>query len=247
MTKKEIDDQKKRALREKFEKHVNQLPLWDLFQIYFYIKWFTLREKLSRLSWTWLVFQLEQDQAKSRKRTGGLLMKRKKLLFRHSGWAFVVGAVVALYISLNMFVEIPYALWLAVHNLLIICSLLLAAFVGYQYRLFAIPFTWMLLAVVLFFAVIMALYLGSYASTTAFLADRMVWIPFFYDDYNYHGFRSVTEYLNHEDNYRELFQLQIFSFSMGSVMYLAAGSVGYGIKAILDRTRRTSGMAAAGN
>jgi hypothetical protein len=247
MTKQEIDDQKKRALREKFEKHVNQLPLWDLFQIYFYIKWFTFREKLSRLSWTWLVFQLGLDQTKSRKHTSGFLMNRKKLILRNSGWAFLVGGILALYTSLTMFMEMLYPLWLAVRNMLIICSLLLAAFVGYQYRLFAIPFKWMLLAVVLFLAVIMGLYLGSYAITTTFLADRMVWIPFFYDDYNYHGFRSVTEYLNHEDNYRELLQLQVFSFSLSSVMYFAAGSVGYGIKAILDRTRRTSGMAAAGN
>lgn len=247
MTKQEIDDRKKRALREKIEKNVNQLPLWDLLQIYFYIKWFTFREKLSGLSWTWFVFQAGLDQTKSRKRTSGFLMNGKKLTLRNGRWAFLVGSILALYISLTMFMEMTYPLWLAVHNLLIICSLLLAALVGYQYRLFVIPFKWMLVADVLFFTVIMAFYIGSYAITTTFLADRMVWIPFFYDDYNYHGFRSVTEYLSHEDNYRELLQLQIFSFSVSSVMYLAAGSVGYGIKAMLDRTRRTSGMAASGN
>lgn len=247
MTKQKIDDRKKRALREKIEKHVNQLPLWDLFQIYFYFKLFTFREKLSRLSWIWFVFQSELDQAKRHKRTSGFLVNIKKLTLRNGGWAFLVGSILALYTSLTMFLEIPYTLWLAIHNLLVISSFLLVAFVGYQYRLFAIPFKWMLLAVVLFFAVMMALYIGSYVITTTFLVDRMVWIPFFYHDYNYHGFRSVTEYLNYENNYRELLKLQIFSFSMSSVMYFAAGSGAYGIKAMLDRTGRTSGMAASVN
>jgi hypothetical protein len=91
--------------------------------------------------------------------------------------------------------------------------------------------------------VIMLLYIGSYIVTTTFLADRMVWIPFFYRDYNYHGPGSVTEYWNHENNYRELLKLQVFSFSISSVLYFAAGGLGYGIQVLMDKIQRSSGTA----
>jgi hypothetical protein len=87
------------------------------------------------------------------------------------------------------------------------------------------------------------LYIGSYTVTTAFFADKMIWIPFFYQDYNYHGFQSVTEYLNYENNYFELLQLQVFAFLMSSVMYFAAGSVGYIVKATIDKMPKASSMA----
>jgi hypothetical protein len=139
------------------------------------------------------------------------------------------------------------SMWLTIHNLLIICSLLWTAFVGYQYRLVAIPFKWLLVWIVFFFAVMMFLYIGSFVLTTTFFADRMVWIPFFYHDYNYHAFKSVTEYLNHENNYRELLELQLFSLLISSLMYFAAGSVGFTIKTMMDRARKASRMASSGS
>jgi hypothetical protein len=173
-------------------------------------------------------------------------MNKHKLISQNGIWALLMGGVLALYISLTTFVRMPYGLWLSFHNLLIVLSLLLAGFVGYRNRGFGFSFRFTLLSIAIFFAVTMFLYIGSYFMTTTFLADKMVWIPFFYHDYNYHGFQLVSDYLKHEDNDRELLKLQVFSFALSSVMYFAAGSLGYGIKAILDRTRRSSGVAQPG-
>ena len=158
----------------------------------------------------------------------------------------MTGGVLAAYISLTMFWQMPYDLWRAFNYLLVVVSLLLAASAGYQHRTFGASFKFMLLSITIFFMVIMLLYIGSYILTTTVLADRMVWIPFFYHDYSYHGFESVTEYLNHENNYRELLGLQVFSLSTSSVLYLAAGSLGYSLKALMDRTWDSSGMAPSG-
>ena len=164
-------------------------------------------------------------------------MKKSKLLSQSGGGAILIGGVLALYTSLTTFFQIPYGWWLAFHNLLVVISLGLAAFVGYKHRSFEVSFKFMLLAVAIFFSIIMLLYIGSYVMTTAFFADKMIWIPFFYHDYNYHGFESVASYLNHENNFRELLELQVFSFSIGSVMYFTAGSLGYGAKAIIGGMR----------
>jgi len=51
---------RKRALTEKIEKYVDQLPLWDLLKIYLYITWFRIREKSSRLAWNWLLAQMKR-------------------------------------------------------------------------------------------------------------------------------------------------------------------------------------------
>ena len=99
----------------------------------------------------------------------------------------------------------------------------------------------MLLSVAVFFAALMFLYLTSYVVTTVFFADKMVWIPFFYHDYNHHGFKSVTDYLNYKNNFRELLGLQIVSLLISSALYFAAGSLGYGARAALDAMKKSSG------
>jgi hypothetical protein len=244
MAKQEEEAQKKRELREKIQEHVDQLPLWDLLRIYLYIKWFTFQEKSSQLAWSWFMFQLKMDEEKAYvKSRSRLRVDKNRLFLRYGGWAFFVGGVLAFYISLTMFLQMPYNLWLAFHNLLVVASLLLTAFVGYQHRMFGVPVRFMFLSVTLFFAVIMLLYIGSYVLTTTLLADRMLWIPFFYHDYNYHGFKSVAEYLNHENNYHELLGLQVFSLSLSSAVYFAAGSLGYIINALVSGKQRPAGMA----
>jgi hypothetical protein len=248
MEKKKEETGKKRQLREKLQKHVNQLPLWDLFQIYLHIQWYKFWEKSSSLAWKWFLFQWKMDEEKWSGNNGReFRIKRNKLFLRYVGWACWTGGVLAAYISLTMFWQMPYDLWRAFNNLLVIASLLLAGCAGYQHRMLGVSFKFMLLAITLFFMVIMLLYIGSYVLTTTFLADRMVWIPFFYHDYNYHGFGSVAEYLNHENNYRELLILQVLSLSISSLMYFAAGSLGYSLKALMDGTWRSSGTAPAGD
>lgn len=169
-----------------------------------------------------------------------------KIFLQCGKQAFFVGGILALYISLTMFCQMSYSMWLAFHNLMFVASLLVLAFIGYQHCMVGVPFTTMLLSIVLFFVMMMFLYIGSFTITTKFLVDRMVWIPFFYHDYNYHGFKSVIDYLNHGDNYRELLGLQVFTFSISSVMYFAAGSLGYSVQAMMNRTCRPSGMAQSG-
>jgi hypothetical protein len=137
----------------------------------------------------------------------------------------------------------PYAWWLAFNNLLVVTSLVLTAFVGYLHRRFAVSFKFMLVTVGLFVSVMMTLYIGSYIVTTAFFVDKMVWIPYFYHDYNYHGFTSVADYLNRENNFRELLELQVVSFLISSAMYFTAGGLGYGAKAVIDGTKKSAGRA----
>lgn len=169
-----------------------------------------------------------------------------KLFLRYVGRALLTGGVLAAYISLTMFWQMPYDLWRAFNNVLMVASLLLTAFAGSQHRMFGVSFKFMLLSITIFFTLIMLLYIGSYVVTTTALVDKMVWIPFFYHDYNYHGFQSVTEYLNHENNYRELLGLQVLSLSMSSVLYFAAGSLVYSLKALLERTHGSSGTVPSG-
>jgi len=170
-------------------------------------------------------------------------MNRQNLLLRSVGLAFLMGCALALYISLSTFWRMPYAWWLALNNLLVVTSLVATAFVGYKHRAFALSFKFMLLTVAVLFSVIMLLYIGSYIVTTAFFTDKMVWIPYFHRDYNYHGFTSVADYLNHKNNFRELLELQVFSLLIGSLMYFAAGSLGYSAKAVIDGTKKSSGRA----
>jgi len=170
-------------------------------------------------------------------------MNKQNLLLRSVGVAFLMGSVLALYISLTTFWQMPHSWWLASNNLLVVTSLVLTAVVGYKHRTSAVSFKFMLLTVAVLFSVIMILYIGSYFVTTAFFADKMVWIPYFYHDYNYHGFTSVADYLNHKNNFSELFELQVVSLLIGSAMYFAAGSLGYGARAMLDGLKKTSGPA----
>ena len=169
-------------------------------------------------------------------------MNKNNLLWQSTGLAFLIASGLTLYISLTVFWQMPHNLWLTFHNLLVIISLILAAFVGYKHRASAVSFKFMLLSVAVFFSVIMFLYIGSYAATTTFFADQMVWIPFFYHDYNYHAFKSVADYLNHKNNFRELLELQVVSLLICSMMYFAAGSLGYGVKAMIDEMKKSFGM-----
>jgi hypothetical protein len=170
-------------------------------------------------------------------------MNKNELLLRHSRRALGIGGVLGLYTSLTMFWQMSYEWWLAIHNLLVITSFLLTALAGYEHRKFRCPFHFMVLSIVLFFAIIMLFYIGAYVITTSLFADKMVWIPFFYRDYNHHGFRSIVDYLNYNNNERELLKLQAFSFSMSYVLYFMAGNLGYGINAMIDKIRGHSDMA----
>jgi hypothetical protein len=167
-------------------------------------------------------------------------MSRQKYLVPSIRMAFLMGSILALYSSLTTFWQMPLGWWLAFNNLLVVTSLGLALFLGYNQRKSKVSFGFMLLSVAVFFSVIMVLYLASYSVTTAFFADKMVWIPYFYRDYTYHGFKSVTEYLNHNNNFRELLELQIFSLLISSLMYFAAGSLGYGAHSLVDGMKKSS-------
>lgn len=166
-------------------------------------------------------------------------MNRQSLYLQSIRLAFLIGGVLALYVSLTVFWQMPYDLWRTLNNLLVVVSLFLAAFVGWKHRAAAISFRFMLLSIAAFFAVIMFLYIAGYFITTAFFAERMAWMPFSYHDYNYHGFKSVADYLNHKTNFRELLELQIFSLLICSVLYFAAGSLGYGAKAMIDGMKKS--------
>ncbi|RPJ22545.1 MAG: hypothetical protein EHM33_23240 [Chloroflexi bacterium] len=168
-------------------------------------------------------------------------MTKSRLLWQSLSLAFPMGSVLALYISLTMFWQMPHSWWLAAHNLLVVLSLVLAAFAGYNHWAAGYSFRWMLFSVACYFSAIMLLYIGSYVVMTAFFADQVVWIPFFQRDYDYHGFTSVSEYLNHDNNFRELLELQIISFLISSLLYFMAGSLGYGSKALIDKLKGTSG------
>ena len=150
-------------------------------------------------------------------------------------FGFVIGSLLALYISLTMFWVMSHDFWLALHNLLVVVSLVLAAFIGYQNRNLGYSSSSLVLSISVFFSIVMLLYIGSYAMTTGFLADKMVWIPFYYNDYKYHGFTSAAEYLSHENNYVDLLKLQVFSLLISSMMYGMAGGLGYAGKAVLEK------------
>ena len=166
-----------------------------------------------------------------------------KIVHQSATFGFVIGTLLALYISLTMFWVMSHDLWLALHNFLVVASLVLAAFIGYQNRNLGFSMGSLVLSIAVFFSIIMLLYIGSYAVTTGFLADKMVWIPFFYNDYHYHGFTSAAEYLSHENNYVELLKLQVFSLLISSVMYVIAGSLGYVGKTVLETMGKSSSMA----
>jgi hypothetical protein len=166
-----------------------------------------------------------------------------KIVHQSATFGFVIGTPLALYISLTMFWVMSHDLWLALHNFLVVASLVLAAFIGYQNHNRGLSMGSLLLSIAVFFSIVMLLYIGSYTVTTGFLADKMVWIPFFYNDYNYHGFTSAAEYLRHENNYVELLKLQVFSLLISSVMYVIAGSLGYIGKTVLETMGKSSSMA----
>ncbi len=151
---------------------------------------------------------------------------RKSIVLQSFRLGIPIGMLLALYIFVTVFVEFSHESWLLVHNLVVIVSLLIAAFIGYNHRYANTEFGSMLISVAVFFGSIMFLYIGTYLLTTLFFAEKMAWIPFFYRDYNYHSFGSVAEYLN-QTNFRDLLVLQVFSFLVGSIMYFGAAIVGY--------------------
>jgi hypothetical protein len=158
-----------------------------------------------------------------------------KMIQQSATCGFLTGTPLALYISLTMFWLMSHDLWLALHNFLVIASLAVAVFIGYQNRNRGCKMRSLFLSIAVYFSIVMLLYIGSYTVTTSFLADKMVWIPFFYNDYNYHGFTSAAEYLSHGSNYVELLHLQVFSLLISSVMYFLAGNLGYAGKAVLEK------------
>lgn len=169
-------------------------------------------------------------------------MNRQNLFLQSVGTAFFIGTFLALYISLTTLWQMSHGWWLGFHNLLVVISLFLAGAVGYKHRVSEASFRFLFLSITVFYSVIMLLYIGSYLVTTGFFSDQMVWIPFFYHDYNYHGFPSVTAYLSHKNNFRELLELQVSSLLICSILYFAAGVLGYGAKTMIDGKRKMSGQ-----
>jgi hypothetical protein len=167
------------------------------------------------------------------KRIGKRMMN--KIIYQSATYGFLIGTPLALYISLTMFWLMSHDLWLALHNVFVIASLVVAAFIGYRNHNLGLSMRSVFLSIAVFFSIVMFLYIGSYTLTSGFLADKMVWIPFFYNDYNYHSFTSAAQYLKHGNNYVELLQLQVFSFLISSVMYFLAGGLGYASKAAIEK------------
>ncbi|HET8669380.1 MAG TPA: hypothetical protein VFM05_01785 [Candidatus Saccharimonadales bacterium] len=166
-----------------------------------------------------------------------------KLIRQSATYGFLLGTPLAVYISLTMFWLMAHDLWLALHNYLVIASLVMAVFLGYQNRNLGLSLQSLFLSITVFFSIVMLLYIFSYTVTTGLFAEKMVWIPFFYNDYSYHGFPSAAEYLRHGNDYVELLQLQVFSFLISSVMYFLAGGLGYAGKAGLERMGKPWGVA----
>ncbi|HZM22972.1 MAG TPA: hypothetical protein VFC02_14585 [Anaerolineales bacterium] len=79
----------------------------------------------------------------------------KKIILQSSTYAFVIGTLLALYISLTMFFVMPHKPWLALHNLLIVSSLVLAAFIGYQNRRPGLSMSSLFISVGIFFLIVM--------------------------------------------------------------------------------------------
>lgn len=141
-------------------------------------------------------------------------------------FAVSIGVPMAAFISLSMMFVMPFSLRLALNNLLVIVSLLLAFLIGYRLRRRGTPVRKIALHITSYYAVVMLFYVGSYAVMTYIFSDQLAWIPFFHRDYTYHGFRSVREYMDHANNFRDLLILQIFSCGVCSVLYFAAGFLG---------------------
>lgn len=146
-------------------------------------------------------------------------------------WAFwaaiIAGIPLAAYITGTVFAPFSYSSWLIFHNTLVITSFIGSFLVGHKYQISKNTFRKLLVALILYFSIIMILYLGSYMLTTGLFSDRMKWIPFFFRDYEYHAFPSVYDYLNHATNFKGLLVLQIFSFLINSIFYFIAGTLGY--------------------
>ena len=85
-------------------------------------------------------------------------MNKNRLLLQSLQPAFVIGGVLAMYISLTTFRQMPHNLWLSIHNLLVVTLLVLAAFTCYKYRRTRISFKFTLLSIALYFSVIAFLY-----------------------------------------------------------------------------------------
>lgn len=140
--------------------------------------------------------------------------------------ALVIGVVLSGFASFSMLVEFDLSIWLWIHNSLVVISLFLTFLIGYRLRGNGSSIVSMIAKVAFFYGIVMALYIGSYAVMTYFFSDHLAWIPFFHRDYTYWGFRTVREYMDHKDNFRDLLVLQIISCLICSILYLAAGLAG---------------------
>ena len=146
------------------------------------------------------------------------------------GTALITGILLAAYTSCTVFLPFKHSSWLIFHNTLVIVSIIGAFGVGHKYRGGSKPFKLFILALLLYYTVILVLYIGTYTITTSLFANRMKWIPFFFRDYEYQAFRSVEDYLNHSNNFKDLLVLQIFSFVLTFIFYLVAGLIGFFIQ-----------------
>lgn len=63
MAKQEREDRNKQQLLEEIEKLCHQLPPWELFRIYLYIKKVSFQEKFKEMVWSWLLFQWKLVEA----------------------------------------------------------------------------------------------------------------------------------------------------------------------------------------
>ena len=141
--------------------------------------------------------------------------------------AVCVGAVLAIFVISSMMIEIDLTNWLTINNSLIILSFVPLLVVGLVFHRLDRTIFSLIGNCAIYFLIVMFSYVGGYSAATYFVPERLVWMPFFHRDYAYHGYTSVAEYMNTRNNFSELLILQIFSCSILSVLYLAAGLTGY--------------------
>jgi hypothetical protein len=151
--------------------------------------------------------------------------------------AVSVGLVLSVFVVSSMMIEFDLTLWLAANSTLIIASLAILFAIGTAHRLDHGSLLQMISRCVIYFLIVITLYVGSYAAATYSIPEKLAWMPFFHRDFTYNGYRSVDEFMNTRDNYRELLVLQIFSALLSSTLYIVAGVLGYGA-ASLSKVRR---------
>lgn len=138
-----------------------------------------------------------------------------------------VGLALAVFAGGSMLVPFDHSVWLTINNTLVIFSLILIFFIGFDNRQHHGSISKLVLKCAIYVLIVMTMYVGSYAAATYFIPERLSWMPFFHRDYTYHGYASVVEFMNKGDNYRDLLVLQIFSCAISSVLYFAAAFIGH--------------------